>query len=454
MENLPSTLLFFVLSLAILISVHEFGHFWVARKLGVKVLTFSIGFGKPLWKRTGKIDNTEYVVAAIPLGGYVKMLDEREAPVAEHELHRAFNRQKLSVRSAIVFAGPLMNFIFAILAYWLIFSVGETGLKPYVGEVEKDSAAEIAGLTEKDLITNVADRSVTTWEDTLFALVKAAVEGDSVNVTVQDENLYSRTVNLNLSQVRPDNPDSNVIEQLGIEPFSPSLPPIIGTVVDNEPADLAGFKMGDRILRIDDEPVSDWVAWVELIRKSPEKKLQVQIDRAGQQLDLALTPWSIESGDQVIGRIGASVEVPEGFVEKYRAVSQYTLLESLQLSVQKTWDFSILTLRVLGQIITGDASINNLSGPITIAQTAGQSASFGFIYFMKFLAVVSISLGVLNLLPIPVLDGGHLFLYALEAVWGKALPESFVETGQRIGMALLLGLMMVAFYVDLNRLFS
>ncbi len=454
MENLPFTLLSFIVALGILISVHEFGHFWVARKLGVKVLTFSIGFGKALWKKTGKVDGTEYVIAAIPLGGFVKMLDEREAPVGEHEQHRAFNRQSLAVRSAIVVAGPLFNFIFAILAYWLVFYVGETGLKPYVGDVSPGSAAEVAGLSSEDMITRIGERSVATWENSVFALLEASVDADSVAVTLNDANGYEKQVQLSLKDVSADDNKSSIIEQLGIAPLSPKLPPVLGMVVTGEAADKAGLMAGDRIVSVNGNALSDWTGWVEIVRDSPAKPLQVGYERQGQINTLTLTPAAVDAGDTQIGRIGASVEVPQGFVEKYQAVSSFGLLESLSLSVEKTWDFSILTLKVLGKILTGEASINNLSGPITIAQTAGQTASIGFMYFVKFLAVVSISLGVLNLLPIPVLDGGHLLFYIIEAVRGRALSDAFVEAGQRVGMALLLGLMFVAFYVDINRLFN
>lgn len=454
MENLPFTLLSFIVALGILISVHEFGHFWVARKLGVKVLTFSIGFGKALWKKTGKVDGTEYVIAAIPLGGFVKMLDEREAPVGEHEQHRAFNRQSLAVRSAIVVAGPLFNFIFAILAYWLVFYVGETGLKPYVGDVSPGSAAEVAGLSSEDMITRIGERSVATWENSVFALLEASVDADSVAVTLNDANGYEKQVQLSLKDVSADDNKSSIIEQLGIAPLSPKLPPVLGMVVTGEAADKAGLMAGDRIVSVNGNALSDWTGWVEIVRDSPAKPLQVGYERQGQINTLTLTPAAVDAGDTQIGRIGASVEVPQGFVEKYQAVSSFGLLESLSLSVEKTWDFSILTLKVLGKILTGEASINNLSGPITIAQTAGQTASIGFMYFVKFLAVVSISLGVLNLLPIPVLDGGHLLFYIIEAVRGRELSDAFVEAGQRVGMALLLGLMFVAFYVDINRLFN
>lgn len=454
MESIIFTLLAFVVALGILISVHEFGHFWVARKLGVKVLRFSIGFGRPLWKKTGRVDNTEFVVAAIPLGGYVKMLDEREAEVDEAELHRAFNRQSLRVRTAIVAAGPLFNFLFAIAAYWLVFFIGDTGMKPIVGEVHEQSPAAVAGLLSGEQITAIGDRQTATWENAVYALLASSIEDDRVDFHLSDEQGGERLVSVDISQINPENTETRLLDQLGITPFSPQLPAIIGRVVDGEPADQAGLQSGDRILRADDREVPDWSAWVEIIRANPGRPIDIVFSRDGFTQTRQLVPATVDIGDEQIGRIGAAAQVPEGFFDSYQAKAQFGALASVGLAVEKTWDFSVLTLKVLGKILIGEASVNNLSGPITIAQTAGKTASIGPMYFLKFLAVVSISLGVLNLLPIPVLDGGHLFFYLLEAIKGSALSENFIEQGQRIGLALLLALMGLAFYVDINRFFN
>lgn len=454
MESLPFTLLAFVIALAILISVHEFGHFWVARKLGVKVLRFSIGFGKPLWKKTGKIDGTEFVVAAIPLGGYIKMLDEREEPVAEHELHRAFNRQSLKVKSAIVLAGPLFNFLFAIFAYWLVFFIGDTGIKPIIGEIYADSPAAHAGLSVGEEIVAVGDRQTATWENAVYAFLASTLETDKVEISLTDENDFQRKVMMNLDGIDPENTEIKILTQVGIEPFAPVLPAVIGDILSGEPADQAGLKSGDEIIEVAGKKIADWNQWVEVIRANPEKPLNVKFMRAGGMNEITLTPKLITHQQQSIGRIGASAEIPQDFFEKYQATATFGPLISLKLAVEKTWDFSALTLNVLGKILIGDASVNNLSGPITIAQTAGKSASIGFMYFLKFLAIVSVSLGVLNLLPIPVLDGGHLFFYLLEGIKGSPLSESFIEQAQSIGLAILIALMGIAFYVDLTRLFS
>ncbi|MGD2118379.1 MAG: RIP metalloprotease RseP [Chromatiales bacterium] len=456
MNSLIFTILAFIGALAILISIHEFGHFWVARKLGVKVLRFSIGFGKPLWRKTGKVDGTEYVIAAIPLGGYVKMLDEREGPVDEKEAGRAFNRQSLKVRSAIVAAGPIFNFLFAILAYWLVFVGGDTGMRPLVGEVLPDSPASAAGLQINDEIVRVGGRETTTWEAAIYALLASSVDDELIPVEVRDDRGNVTATSLRLSLIDQDQGELDILDEIGVRPLKPILPPIIGEVVSGQPADLAGLQQGDRVLSVAGEAVDDWQGWVELIRASPEKSLPVKIERNGAHLQIEIKPLLVteaSSGEQ-IGRIGAAALVPDDFLERYQAEVRYGPVESVGLAVGKTWDLSVLTLKVLGKMITGEASVNNLSGPITIAQTAGKSASIGLTYFIKFLAVVSISLGVLNLLPVPVLDGGHLLFFLLEAVKGSPLSEAFIEQGQKIGLILLFCMMGLAFYIDLSRLLS
>ncbi len=450
MGSLLYTLAAFIVALAILIAVHEFGHFWVARKLGVKVLRFSIGFGKVLWKRTGKVDGTEYVLAAIPLGGYVKMLDEREAPVADSELDRAFNRQSLPVRSAVVIAGPLFNFLFAIFAYWLIFVTGDVGLRPIVGEIVAETPAAEAGFVKNDEILKVGDRLTPTWEATVYALLASSIETDAIEILVRKENNDETVRLLDLKSISDDQ-TARVLDEVGIKPRKPELPAVIGAVIESDPAWESGLQPGDRILSINDKKVGNWSEWVVEIRKLPEKPSVIEVQRDGQILTLSLTPKAVTVNDEVIGRIGASAFLPDGFEKSYQATVRYGVWESLPLAIDKTWDLSALTIKVLGKMIIGEASVKNLSGPITIAQAAGKTASIGYLYFLKFLAVVSISLGVLNLLPIPVLDGGHLFFFALEAIKGSPLSEGIIDFGQKIGLVLLAGLMSLAFYVDLSR---
>jgi regulator of sigma E protease len=451
MDSLIFTLVSFIVALGILIAVHEFGHFWVARKLGVKVLRFSIGFGRALWRRTSKIDGTEYVVAAIPLGGYVKMLDEREAPVEPEERHRAFNRQSLGVRSAIVVAGPLFNFIFAILAFWFIFVTGDTGLKPIVGKVEGGSIAEQAGFTHGDEILAVADQPTPSWESVVYAMLSEALDSTNLHIVVRSQTGVEHVYQVASEGFSELAEDGMLLQNLGLSPDRPVLPPVIGTVLDGEPAALAGLKPGDRIASVDGVEVKDWSDWVDYVRERPGQALVLEVDRKGDYIAMDVTPLTIEEDGERYGRIGAGVSVPDDLMDDYRAVVKYGPIDAIGHSVYKTWDLSLLMLRMLGKMIIGEVSVKNLSGPISIADSAGKSASYGFSYFLKFLAVVSVSLGVLNLLPIPVLDGGHLFFFLIEGIKGRPLSDRFMEQGQKIGLLILLVLMSIAFYVDINR---
>jgi regulator of sigma E protease len=452
MDSLLFTIASFLVALGILITVHEFGHFWVARKLGVKVLRFSIGFGRPLWKRNGRVDGTEYVLAAIPLGGYVKMLDEREAPVAEEERGRAFNRQSLGVRSAIVVAGPLFNFLFAILAFWVIYVAGDTGLKPLIGEVDQGSIAAEAGFKPDDQIVSVGAQPTTTWEGVVYALLSESLDQSKVPIRVKDEAGKELVHWLNTQGLQDLAENGQLLHNIGMTPKRPILPPVIGELLPGEPAEQAGLEPGDLLLTADDAPLESWSDWVEYVRERPGRSINLEIERGGRLRYVELTPASVSDEDgKTVGRIGASVRVPPDLMDDYRAEIRYGPMAAVGHSLQKTWDLSVLMLRMLGKMVMGEVSVKNLSGPISIADSAGKSASYGVIYFIKFLAVVSISLGVLNLMPIPVLDGGHLFFFLIEAVKGGPLSERFMEQGQKIGMLILLVIMGLAFYVDLNR---
>ncbi len=452
MSSFLFTIASFVVALGILITVHEFGHFWVARRLGVKVLRFSIGFGRPLWRRTGRVDGTEYVIAAIPLGGYVKMLDEREGPVVPEERDRAFNRQSLKVRSAIVAAGPLFNFLFAILAFWLIFVTGDTGTRPWIGSVAPDSLAWQAGFRPDDEVLAVADRSTPTWESAVYALLRESVEDRDLPVRVRDADGVEQVRMLPGQRLARLAEEGNILDGIGLTPKRPTLPPVIGRVVPGEAAERAGLRTGDRILSVDGARVDSWNGLVEMVRQNPGRILRLEVERGGSWIELSLPVGVREADGRRIGRIGAGVEVPEGLYDAYRAEFRLGPLEAVGAATAKTWDMSLFMLRMLGRMLTGEASVKNLSGPISIAQTAGRTASYGLVYFLKFLALVSISLGVLNLLPVPVLDGGHLLFFLIEALKGSPLSEEWQLQGQRIGIAILLALMGLAFYVDIARL--
>jgi len=449
MDDILFKILAFVVAVGLLVAVHEFGHFWVARRLGVKVLRFSIGFGRPLWRRQSAPDEPEYVIAAIPLGGYVKMLDEHEGPVPPAEVHRAFNRQSLWVRTAVVVAGPLFNFLFAIVAFWLVLTLGETGIRPLIGEVEPGKAAARAGLQVGDEIVSINDRPTPTWSLALQELATASVGQPELRIAVRESGGGQKVRVMSSSDVAETR---DLLAHLGMTPERPAIPPVFGKILAGEPAELSGLREGDRILSADGESLDDWGQWVKYVQARPGVDIDLLVERDGQSQQITLTPAPYARNGEVIGRIGASNQPVPGLIERYQVKYRMGWGEAMPAAVVKTWEYSILTLKVIWRVLTGEASIHNLSGPITIADAAGKTASIGFVYFLKFLAVVSISLGVLNLLPVPVLDGGHLLYFAIEAVKGSPLSEAAMMQGQKIGLVMLLGLMTLAFYVDILRI--
>jgi regulator of sigma E protease len=429
MSGFVASAIAFVVAIGVLISVHEFGHFWVARRLGVKVVRFSIGFGKPLWSRVAGVDRTEYVVAAIPLGGYVKFVDEREGEVEAADLPRAFNRQRLGVRTAIVAAGPIFNLVFAVAAYWLLFVSGIEGLRPVVGEVEPGSVVAEAGLRPGDEITAVQGRATATWE----------AASDELVLRIADGHRYLD--------------GGQLLEKLGLRPWQPTVPALIDQVLPGSPAEQAGMQAGDRVVAAAGEPMADWRAWVEFVRARPGETFDVEVARDGARLTLMLTPERIAGeGGSARGRIGAQARLPADVFEGMRAEHRYGPVEAVGEAVRKSWNMATLMLTMLGKMVIGEASLDNISGPISIAEYAGRTASIGLTPFLSFLALISISLGVLNLLPIPLLDGGHLMYYLIELVKGSPVTEAFEIAAQRVGIALLFLLMGLAFYNDLARL--
>jgi regulator of sigma E protease len=448
------SVLAFLVAIGILVTVHEFGHFWVARRLGVKVLRFSIGFGRPLWQRTFGADATELVVAAVPLGGYVKMLDEREGEVATADLPRAFNRQPLRTRFAVVAAGPLFNFLFAIFAYWMMYVIGVSGMRPLVGEVVPGSYAAMAGISVGDEIVAVENTPTPTWESTVLALLDASLaESGRVDLAVRDPQGGERHLQAHFDTSSELLQAGGVLENFGLGPWRP--PAVIDRLVAGGAGDRAGLQPGDRIIRADGEAINSWEQWVGYVRDRPEQAMVVQVQRDGDVVTLDLAPDSVAGEAGTIGRIGAYVRLP-GDEQRatMRVVVRYGPLQALPEALRKTRDVTTLTLRTLWKMVTGKASVESLSGPISIAQYAGQSAAIGLATFLGFLGIVSVSLGVLNLLPVPVLDGGHLLFYLLELVKGSPVSEAAQLLGQKIGIALLLALMSLAFYNDLVRLFD
>lgn len=442
----------FVVALGVLITVHEFGHFWVARRLGVKVMRFSIGFGRPLWSwRVGK-DRMELAIGAFPLGGYVKMLDETEGEVPPTEIHRAFNRQKPWKRMAIVVAGPLFNFLFAILAYWAVYMVGVDGVKPVVGQVVEGSIAQRGGFLAGDEILSIDGQAVQSWDQRRLYLFQRALDRARVNVEVRDPQGQVALRQLDLSKLPVQEVNASLLERgIGLIGYIPEPLPVIGAT-EPGPAASAGMKVGDRLVQVNGEPVRSWENLVAMISKSPGKPVHIVAERDGKRVVFDVTPDAVELGRQTIGRINIRPQFSQ-LPDDMRVKVRYGVGAALAEGVRNTWSMSVLTLEMLYRMMKLEVSARNISGPITIAQYAGYSAKAGVTPYVLFLGVISISLGVLNLLPIPVLDGGHLMYYIIEAVKGSPLPERFLVLGQQVGVALLVGLMMLAFYNDLTRVF-
>ena len=443
----------FIISLGVLITFHEFGHYWVARRCDVKILRFSIGFGRAIYKKRFGQDNTEFVIAALPLGGYVKMLDEREGEVKEEELPRSFNYKPLWQRFAIVSAGPIFNFIFAIFAYWIIFIVGVNGLKPFIGDVEPASISAEAGLATGQEIIKVNDLQTPTWSTVIDNLVNYTVNGEVIDLVVLDYDGLERHIELDLSRVSIDEmAEGKLLEALGLSVIELKLAAIIGEVLPDGAAAKSGLLQYDEIISVNNKTVDSWGAWVEIIKNNPEKKLNLEVLRGETTVNIEVIPNRVISENEEIGRIGAAVFQPDDLFDSYFTLERYSARDALLKAIKKTWEMSVLTLRVLGKMLIGEASVKNLSGPISIAQYAGQSAEIGLVAFFSFMAIVSVSLGVLNLLPVPLLDGGHLMYYLIELVIGKPVSEGMQIVGQQIGLVLLLGLMSIALFNDISRI--
>jgi len=441
----------FVVAIGFLVAIHEYGHYWVARRMGVRVLRYSIGFGSRVFGWTSRKTGIEYWLSAIPLGGYVKMLDEREAPVAEADQPFAFNRVHPWRRIAIVAAGPGVNLLFAILAYWVVFMMGVPGIKPIIEAPPANSMGAIAGLQAGDEIRSLGDQSIQDWQELRLGLIERALDHKPVSLTVARGGSAPRQLTLDLSQA-PADPDT-LFEQLGIELYQPPATPIIGQVLADSAASAAGLQPGDRVLAIDGQSLDSPQALVDAVRAHPDQTVALSIERNGQAQTISARLQAETIADAApVGRLGAQITVDPTAWEAMRTVRKYGPLAAVPAAVNKTWELSALTVRLMGRMVIGQVSWHNVSGPIQIASFAGQTAQIGLVAFISFMALISVSLAVLNLLPIPVLDGGHLLYYAIEWIWGRPLPEAVQSAGQQVGMVALLMLMAVAFYNDILRL--
>lgn len=439
----------FVVALGILVTVHEYGHFWVARKNGVKVERFSIGFGRAIWRRTAK-DGTEYVLAMIPLGGYVKMLDERVDDVQPEDKDKTFNSKNVFQRIAIVAAGPLANFIFALFALYLMFLIGVPSVKPVIGDIAPSSIAAKAKLANNSEIVSVAGNVTRDWQEVNLALIGQIGNEKITMETKQADSQYVTSFILDTRnwQFSPDK--TSALTSLGITPFRPNVHNELSAVAEESPAAIAGLLVGDKLISVANVKTSDWLSFAKEIKQYPGKEILITINRHGDILTLPVIPDSVEQAGKTVGYIGVAPKV-DAWPESRLIELRYGPIEAIKESAQRTWNLTSLTFSMIGKLITGDVSVKNLSGPIGIAQGAGSSAGHGFVYFLGFLALISINLGIINLLPLPVLDGGHLLYYLIELFTGKEVPEKVQEAGFKFGALALLMLMALGLFNDFSR---
>ncbi len=441
----------FIVALGILITVHEYGHFWVARKNGVKVERFSVGFGTPIWRKKDKL-GTEFVLALIPLGGYVKMLDERVDDVAECDKDKTFNVKSVYQRLAIIAAGPLANFAFAIVAFYLMFLIGVPSIKPVIGDIKSGSIAAVAELPTNAEFVEVAGLDVRDWQDVNMALI-GKIGHDEIKVKLKlPDSQFVKSYQLNTTDWQFEPEKISSLESLGIVPFSPKVTSVIARVEKNSPAATSGLQVGDELVYIGEyNTANDWASFSAKIKEFPNQAINIGIIRDKVEQELTVTPGQRNINNEVVGYLGISPTFAP-WPDSYQIELSYGVIGSISESIKRTWNLVVLSFDMIGKLITGDVSVKNLSGPISIAQGAGNSAGYGLVYFLGFLALISINLGIINLLPLPVLDGGHILYYLIELLTGKPVPEKIQELGFRFGALALLGLMSIAIFNDLSRL--
>ena len=449
------TIIAFIFALGLLIVFHEFGHYLVARLCNVKVLRFSIGFGRPLIRRYWGRDKTEWAIAAFPIGGYVKMLDEREGKVAPEDLPRSFNRMTVSRRFAIVSAGPIANFLLAILLYWFLFMYGVSGMKPILGQVIPGSPAAIANFEAGETLVKIGDELVTTWQDARWILLSKAIEKTPA-LTVETLSFDNKVTwrKLNLNELNSDDLDADFLKKIGLNVYQPEIDPVIAQVIPNGVGERAGLLINDEILSVNEKKIVQWKDLVQQIQNNPGNLLVMKIQRNDTIVSVKIIPELTTRSGKQIGKVGIGPKIDHSKIKDLLVEVSYPASTAMEKAINKTWETSIFTLQMLWKMVMGEVSLKNVSGPITIADYAGKSAQMGLASYLGFLALISISLGVLNLLPIPLLDGGHLMYYVVEIIKGSPLSERAMEIGQQMGMMMLFTLMAFAIYNDINRLIS
>lgn len=448
----------FVIAIGVLVTIHEFGHYLAARSCGVRVLKFSIGFGKPIFQYQASPSSTQWQLSWIPLGGYVKMLDSRDpesvqsaqdsaAPV---DWSRAFDRQKVPAKMWIVFAGPLANLLLAFVCYWGLIAQGEVGLKPYIGPVEAGSLAAQAKLRSGDLVVSLDGKPVETWQDAQWKLLESWIAHRSLKVETRTAQGDSHTHILPMGALKGE-PEGDVLQKVGISMLMPVIPAVVGEVLPGSVAEKSGLQIGDHILSVNNKPIADWQQFVKWVRANPSKPLKVEYQRANQLVQIKLLPETVVEAGQKIGRLGAAVNMDAVDLKPYQVERHYTLAEAAVRAIHKVQETITFTLKMIAKMVTGQASLKAISGPVSIADAAGETAGLGIKPYVGFIALLSISIAVMNLLPIPVLDGGHLLYHMAELIRGEPLPDKVLEIGQRIGLGLLGALMFIAFFNDINR---
>lgn len=443
----------FIIALGILVTVHEYGHFWVARKNGVKVERFSVGFGKAFWRKTAD-DGTEYVVAMIPLGGYVKMLDERVDNVSEQDKDKTFNSKSVYQRIAIIAAGPFANFAFAIVAFYLMFLIGVPSIKPVIGDIVADSIAASAQMPSNVEIIEVAGKTTRDWQDVNLALVGEIGSKTIVIKTKGSDSEYVSSYKLFTKDWQFSPEKVSALTSLGITPYRPKVYNELARIGKGSPAEKSGLQVGDKLIALNNELLAQgWLDFSKKIKGYPNQTVDITIERSGNEKVIQVTPQGVEQNSNVIGYLGVSPKA-DSWPDEYRIEISYGLFSAIGESIKRTWNLVTLSFDMIGKLITGDVSVKNLSGPIAIAQGAGDSAGYGFVYFLGFLALISINLGIINLLPLPVLDGGHLLYYLIELLTGKPVPENIQEAGFKFGALALLALMAIALFNDFSRILN